>query len=462
MNNNDIVIPLTKNKKTAVILGSIFLMFSVAGFGLSLALLQGRILETMNAMSYFSTLTIFASLGLAILTPIGGKLGDLYGRKNIIIISGTIAVFCGIGMALTDNAFVFITLRLLLGVAQGAFISAPYILMGEINEKKDIPKGMGYLSSAIAVGGFGSSIIAGFLSDRGLLKAAIVFPAIPLLIGIILITLNLPNTKQKKKISIDFLGIIFLTLFLSSLLLSLNYGPKIGWSNKIIIISLISSMLFLFLLIKIEKKSKEPIIPLHLFLNKKYSILLIAGVICYFYQNQMNVYAPLAIQSILNKSATLSGALQLPRTIITMILPIIFGAWLGKRKSKYWIAITFAAGIPFIAFFALSFTNSASSVLLFYIIISLTGIAESFRSVSITPAAQATLQPQELGIGTSLITFMNSISTLIAAAVTGIIFDSNKNNMTLAINNIFMLTAVISFFGILIAVFIVRKQNKNS
>ena len=66
MNNNtiyEVAIPLQRNKKIAVILGSIFLMFSVAGFGLSLALLQGRILESMNAMNYFSTLTIFASLG---------------------------------------------------------------------------------------------------------------------------------------------------------------------------------------------------------------------------------------------------------------------------------------------------------------------------------------------------------------------------------------------------------------
>ena len=51
MNNNnmhEVAIPLQRNKKIAVILGSIFLMFSVAGFGLSLALLQGRILESMD------------------------------------------------------------------------------------------------------------------------------------------------------------------------------------------------------------------------------------------------------------------------------------------------------------------------------------------------------------------------------------------------------------------------------
>ncbi len=48
----------------------------------------------------------------------------------------------------------FAIFRLLLGAAQGAFTAAPYILMREINESKDVPKAMGYLASAIAVGKF--------------------------------------------------------------------------------------------------------------------------------------------------------------------------------------------------------------------------------------------------------------------------------------------------------------------
>ena len=84
-NGSTVVIQLPKAKRNLVMVGCICLMLSIACFGLSLAVIQGPILEEMDAMSYFSTLTIFASLGLAILTPIGGKLGDLFGRRNIVI-----------------------------------------------------------------------------------------------------------------------------------------------------------------------------------------------------------------------------------------------------------------------------------------------------------------------------------------------------------------------------------------
>ena len=55
------VIQLSKTKKNLVTLGCICLMLSIACFGLSLAVIQGPILEKMNSMNYFSTLTILSS-----------------------------------------------------------------------------------------------------------------------------------------------------------------------------------------------------------------------------------------------------------------------------------------------------------------------------------------------------------------------------------------------------------------
>ena len=259
----NVAIPLPKAKKNMVQLGCICLMLSIAMFGLSLATLQAPVLEEMNAMNYFSLLTIFSSLGLAIMTPIGGKLGDLLGRRNIVIISGTICAVCGIGMGFVRALIPFMILRLLLGAAQGAFTAAPYILVREINEPKDVPKAMGLLSSSIAVGGFVGSIIAGILTDMGFLNIAIMFPAIPLIIGVLLIGMNLPNKKQEGKVNVDVPGIVALTIALSGILLALNYGPRIGWGDVKIIVGFIIGIIAVFIFVKVENKSQEPVIPMH-------------------------------------------------------------------------------------------------------------------------------------------------------------------------------------------------------
>lgn len=453
-----VAIPLSKTKKTLVTIGCICLMLSISFFGLSLAVIQGPLLETMNGMQYFSTLTIFASLGLAILTPIGGKLGDLFGRRNIIVIAGIVGTICGIGMGIVNTVVPFMILRLILGAAQGAFTAAPYILIREIYEPKDVPKRMGLLSSSIAVGGFVGSVIAGILTDAGLLKLGIVFPVIPLIIGVLLIGFNLPNKKREEKAVIDVPGVILLALFLTSLLLSLNYAPKIGLANPIIIIGFIAAVILGFLLVKVEKKAVEPIIPMNLFTNKRYRTLIIIGVIAYFYQEAMNMYAPLSVQKVMGQSATISGSLQFPRMILIMILPVIVGTWVSKKAGNAKKAMVVATGVVAASFLVMGFTTSSTPVIVYFVALALTGVAESFRAVSITPSAQAALDPSEWGIGTSLLTFMNSLSLLFAAAIDGIVFDMNKNNIQAGINGIFLITAVISIIGVLIVIFGVKKE----
>lgn len=463
---SNVGIQLSKTKKNLVQLGCICLMLSIAMFGLALATLQAPILTRMNAMSYFSLVAIFSSLGLSIMTPIGGKLGDLIGRRNIVIIAGIICAICGIGLGLVQSIIPFMIMRLLLGAAQGAFTAAPYILVREINEPQDVPKAMGLLSSAIAIGGFGGSIIAGILTDMGLLNVAIMFPVIPLIFGILLIAMNLPNIKREGKVTIDYPGIIALTVTLSGILLALNYGPKIGWSNPGVIAGFVIGILALFALINVEKKSTEPIIPMQLFSNKEYTVLLVVGFICYFYFNAMYTYAPLAVMKVLGGSTAISGSLQLPRTIITIILPAIAGVWVGKKTTNSWKAMSIATAIVAISFLVLAMATKAdSSITIFFIAIAATGIAESFRAVSITPAAQATLERKDLGIGTSLVNFVNSLSSLIAAAVFGLAYDMNTKNdpgnvadITAGVKSVFNIAAVVSFVGLIIILLVVRKQ----
>lgn len=451
-------IPLPKGKKLAIQIGCICMMLSVAMLGLSLSVLQGPILTKMNAMNYFSLLTILASLGLSIMTPIGGKLGDLFGRRNIVVIAGLATAICGIGLGLVKTVIPFMILRLILGVAQGAYISAPYIIAREINEPSSVPKAMGILSSSIAIGGFVGSIIAGALTDLGYLNLAIMFPVIPLIVGVILIGLNMPNKVRPDKVIIDKPGIITLTIVLSAFLLSMNYGGKIGWGNPYILIGLLIAAISVFALVKIEKKAAEPIIPMHLFTNKRYTTLLLVGFIAYFYQSVMNVYAPLAVQKVLLASTTASGALQLPRTVVIMVLPTIIGIWVGKKKDNAWKAMALAMIMIILCFAPLSFTTMTTSLLVYIVAITLTGISESFRAVSITPTAQTYLDPKDLGVGTAMVTFVNSLASLFSAAIAGVIFDANASSINTAVNSIFIVTTAVTIIGLLVVLLVVRKN----
>lgn len=460
-----VAIPLPKAKKNAVQIGCICMMLSVAMYGLVFATLTAPILESVNAMGYVSLFSVFAGLGLSIMTPIGGKLGDLIGRRNIVVIPGIICAVCGIAFAFVRSLVLLMILRLLIGFAQGAFTAAPYIIAGLIHEKKDVPKAMGMLAAAIAVGGFGGSIIAGILTDMGLLNVAILMPAVPLILGIVLIGMNLPNQKKEGKVTIDVPGIVALVVALCGILLALNFGSTIGWSNPAIIAGFVIGIVALIVLVKIEEKADEPLVPLKLFKNSQYTVLLIIGFICYFYQTAMNVYAPIGAMKVMGTSTSTAGALQMPRTIITIFLPMIAGAWVGKKAANAWKAMAIGTLLAALPMAMMGFTTSGTSIIIYFVALTITGIAESYRSVSITPSAQATLQPEDMGVGTSLVNFVNSLANTIAAAVFGVAYDlntasdpTNVSNIQNGVNAVFWLAAIVSAVGLLLVIFVVRPK----
>ena len=90
----------------------------------------------------------------------------------------------------------------------------------------------------------------------------------------------------------------------------------------------------------------------------------------------------------------------MPRTIVTIILPTIAGAWVGKKAGNSWKAMIIGTGLVSIPMVLMAFTRPGTSIMIYFVALAITGIAESFRSVSITPAAQATLNPKDMGVGT--------------------------------------------------------------
>ena len=198
-----------------------------------------------------------------------------------------------------------------------------------------------------------------------------------------------------------------------------------------------------------------------LFKNKNYTVLLIVGFICYFYQNAMNYYAPIGAMQVMGASTSAAGALQMPRTLITIILPTIAGAWVGKKAANAWKAMVIGTSLAMIPMAVMALvTNSGASIMIYFV-----ALAESFRAVSITPTAQAMLAPEDMGIGTSLVNFANSLSGTIAVAVFAVAYNASTSadptNVALiqnGVKSVFWTAAVVTLIGLLLVIFIVKPE----
>lgn len=271
----------------------------------------------------------------------------------------------------------------------------------------------------------------------------------------------LPNTKSKTKVKLDVTGIALLAIVITSFVLTFNFAPTVGWANPLILLGFATLIVSLIIFINYEKKvearNEDAIIPMSLFANKEFSILLIVGLIAYFYQTVLVDYGSLASLEILGESATVTGMLTLPRTAIVLVVPTFLGVWVGKHKSNLWKAMALATAIVAASFFPLIFISPTMPVSFFFISFTITGIAEGFRAVSITPAAQAVLSPENLSTGTSLVSFVNVLSSVVASTICAVLFNAAGDNMVKGMSWIFSLTVGLSLVGFLLVIFVVRK-----
>lgn len=461
------IIQMPKGRKTLVSFGAIMLTVAVACYGLALMTLVPPILQRLDGMSFAGLVGLCISLGITLLSPIGGKLGDIFGRKAVVVVAGLINLICGVGIAFASNVLVLLICCFGVGFSQGAYVSAPYIIMGLINEKKNVPKSMGYLTMALSIGGTGGAILAGILTDMDMLNAAILFPAVPLILGIVLIGLFYPNDKSGRKVSVDYKGIALMAVSLPCVTLSLS-GTTLGWSTLVSGIVLIIGVLFAVILLKHEASIDQPIIPIKLFKERDYLLFLLVGAICYFGRGAVDNYAPLGAQEVIKTSVAMSGSLQFPKTILTMILPAIAGAWMAKKKANMWKAMFIATLLFAIPLLAMGFTVQAGwYIWVYFIVITISGIAESFRGISFTPAAQSVLKTEDIGIGTSMINFANSLSASIAAAVYSAIYGFctasgvTADTVQKGVNGVFLTAGLVTLIGVVLCVTKIRPMLGN-
>ena len=457
------LIPLSKGKKSLVSFGAIMLTVAVACYGLALMNLVPPILARLDGMSYAGLVGLCISLGITLMSPIGGKLGDIFGRKAVVVVAGLVNLVCGVGIAFAPNVLILLICCFGVGFSQGAYVSAPYIIMGLINEKKNVPKSMGYLTMALSIGGTAGSILAGILSDMGMLTVAILFPAVPLILGIVLIGLAYPNDKAGKKVAIDYKGIVLMAVAMPAITLSLSGPTTLGWSLVLSGVILAIGVAFAVVLLKHEATIDNPIIPMKLFKERNYVLFLLVGAICYFGRGAVDNYAPLGAQQVIQTSAALSGSLQLPKTLLTMILPAIAGVWMAKKKANMWKAMFISTLLFALPLLAMGFTMQAGwFIIVYFVVITISGIAESFRGISFTPAAQSVLKTEDIGIGTSMINFANSLSASVAAAIYSAIYGiSTASGVTAdtvqtGVNGVFLTAGIVTLVGVVLCLTKIR------
>jgi drug resistance transporter, EmrB/QacA subfamily len=305
--------PVTRRQKVFIFVG---LMLS-----LMLAALDSTIVTTalptivgeMKRLDRLSWVVTAYLLAQTIVTPIYGKLGDLYGRK--VVLQSAIVIFligsalCGLSRSMME----LIVFRFVQGLGGGGLMVTTQATVGDIVPPRERGKYQGLFGAVFGVASVVGPLVGGYLTNAWSWRW-IFYINLPLgVFALFVLAVTLPARSVTVRHSIDYLGSIVFAVLLSSVILVTDLGgTDYDWTSPPILglLGVIGVSLVLF--IAVEKVAREPVLPLRLFLNRSFWVCSLLGMVVGFSLWGSVTYLPVYLQVVRGMTPTGSGMQLLP------------------------------------------------------------------------------------------------------------------------------------------------------
>jgi len=415
-------IELSKGHHIAVVAGSAMMIVCVTLTGTGLSISMSAILSRFNATGLFGVTALLGVLFMAIGSQVGASLSVGIGIRKMAVINAVLLAMVSAVLAIgvQSSLVLFLVTRSLQAFVTGMITGSIYPIASYIYTPKNSGKGYGVFTGAIALGGVLGGTVGGYLADRNMMMLSVIYPSAVCVLGAIPIILFFPRAEERK-VKMDFTGLILLILVLSFLLFPLNFYKTFGIANPFIILSFILFFVFAVLLYKYERRQEKPIIPFHLLKSKGFAAICLIGFLgTGIFTTLQSNYLPILSQSVLGVSAAVSGLVTLPKTIITVILPMLLAAWLARGKERHWVLLFIQGALIAIPCVMLAFNTTTSASFAFLVVmVGVTGIAESCKGAVMNNYAQSLLSLADVPQGIALLGLVSTCGSAAASAVFG-------------------------------------------
>jgi EmrB/QacA subfamily drug resistance transporter len=397
-----------------------------------------RIIAELNGLTLYSWVTTAYLLTSTVGVPIWGKLGDIYGRKPVLLAS--ILIFLAgswlsglsgeFGDVLGMKGMVqLIVFRALQGIGGGGLFTVAFAIIADLFPPRERAKFSGLFGSVFGFASVVGPLIGGYFTDHGTVHLGphviagwrwVFYVNLPLsLLSLFMILVKMPPLEHRRSGAIDYLGAILLIAAFVPLLLVLSLGGhSFAWDSGRSIGLFAGAAVALALFLYVESRVGNPILPLRLFRNRVFALSNLAGFLLSMAFLGVVTFLPLYIQLGLGVDATTSGLATLPM-MGGLIVASTAAGQIVSRSGRYKPMLIAGAVLLMAGVWLLSQVTAHTTLpdLCWRTAVVGLGLGPSQSLFNI--AIQSAVEARDIGVATSSNQFFRQIGATIGAAVFG-------------------------------------------
>lgn len=433
---------MTRRQIMMVIVGLMFAMFLSSLSQTVVGTAMRTIADDLHGLDQQAWVVTAFLITSTVVTPIYGKLSDIFGRRPLFIIAIVIFLIGSIASSFSQSMIMLAAFRGLQGLGAGGLMSLPLAIMADVLSPRERAKYQGYFLAIFGVSSVLGPLIGGLFAGvdafAGIEGWRWVF-LFNLPIGIAALYmvsrfLHLP--RHHRSVRIDWWGAATIVLAVVPLLLVAEQGTTWGWASTAAIVCYIVGGVATVVFVLIQRAmGSDALIPLALFRSPTFSMATIIGVFVGVAMFSGMMMIPFVLQIVHHLNPTQAGLAMIPM-VGGMMLTSIGSGQIIARTGRYRMFPILGTATMAIALGLLALLQYDSPFWMLLLGQLLFGLGLGQLMQTLTIASQNSVEPRDMGVATSSATFFRQLGgTGGTAAVFALLYGRLPTTLPAAFND---------------------------
>src|SRR6266581_979997 len=384
-----------------------------------------KVVSDLGGLTQYSWVFTAYMLTSTVSVPVYGRLGDVHGRRPLMLIAVTIflvgSALCGAAQNMTE----LVLFRGLQGIGAGGLFPLSLAVIGSIVPPRDRGRWQGLIGAVFAASSIIGPAVGGFIVDNTTWRWIFLVNLPVGAIALVVIALTMPKRKVRAEHEIDWAGAALLAAGTASLLLGLVWaGREYAWTSGHVLVALAVAAIVLAVFGLWERRSREPILPFEALRNP-----IVAGSVACMALVGMAMFGaisfvPLFVQGVIGTSATSSGVVLTPLMLGAVATSFLSGQWVSRsgryRPNTLIGPIVLGAGLLLLWRMGVGTTNGIAARNMV-----IAGIGLGMMMQIFVLSIQNSVPRRAMGTATALSQFSRSIGATLGVTLMGVIVNQH-------------------------------------